>query len=314
MILKRYKDFINEDYDDDFDEEYDDEYADDWDGIARHEGNEEMYRVDNRMNYDLYDAHGNVELKMVDTDNKGKIVYQFVDRFDHEIKAENLKLTSLEGFPSEVAADIRVDENNLKNLIGAPKQVDSIFSCDSNLLTSLEGAPERVEEFYCRRNEHLTDLKGGPKYIENMFDASFCVNLTSLEGAPEEAQHLDFSGCTNLVSLKGITRNIGASLDIEKTGVYSMYDLVGVEMGDGVHFTGSKLTQIEVDYFFTEAQWGTQEEYYPKFFNFLIRTFDEYPIEDLSKIVVPENELNKLDDPKLKNILKSAKAISKYSL
>jgi len=261
MILKRYKDFINENYD----EEFDDEYVDDWDGIARHEGNKEMYRVDNRMNYDLYDAHGDVELKMIDTDNKGKIVYTFVDEFDHKIEANGIDLTSLEGFPSSHAKDIRVDNNKLTNLKGSPHNVDDIFSCDNNLLTSLEGSPEEVEEFYARYNNHLTDLKGAPKIVQNMFDVSYCANLTSLEGVPKELNHIDLTGCIRLDNLKGLPNRIEGSIDIDGTAVYSLIDLVGKDLDDNIEWSGSKVSEVEVDFFFKEGIDLGKELYYPRF-------------------------------------------------
>jgi hypothetical protein len=310
MDLKRFKDFINEDYDYDYDE--DDLH--DWDGIVRHDGNKELYRVDSRRTTYLYDAHGDVTLKHDEDTAYGKIVYQFVDDFSYEIKAEKIGLVSLEGFPLNSASDVRVDGNKLTDLKGAPKSVDSIFSCDNNPLTSLEGAPEEVEEFYALHCNQLTDLKGAPKHVANMFDVSYCKNLTSLEGAPEHLHHIDLIGCEKLTSLKGLPKRIGGALDIKKTGIYSLIDLIGIDMGDTLYFSDSKVTEIEFDYYIQDGQYGSKEDYYPDFFKFIARNANRYKNPMIDKIIIPEEYFNGLDDPKMKNFFRSAKTTSKFNL
>jgi len=109
------------------------------------------------------------------------------------------QLTSLEGAPEKVGGNFVCNDNQLKSLEGGPEQVGDTFWCDYNQLTNLEGAPEKVgEDFWCHNNQ-LTSLQGAPEQVGGYFDCNR-NKLTTLEGAPKKVGG-DFDSRNNKVNL-----------------------------------------------------------------------------------------------------------------
>ena len=66
---------------------------------------------------------------------------------------------------------------------------------------------EVTGKFYCdQRNTYeskLKNLKGAPKIVGDLFDCSTCLNLITLEGAPEYCKDFQCKRCRKLTNLKG---------------------------------------------------------------------------------------------------------------
>lgn len=306
MKLKRHKDFVNESH-----EEYDD---DNFEGIDRHEGNTDMFmsaKTDSNGEH-LYDATGDIELKMSDT-HEGKLLYKFVHDFNHNIDVSNIQLTTLEGLPARHAQTVKCSDNFLTDLKGAPNQIDSMFIVEGNKLTSLYGSPEICEEFYCGYNDQLKTLKGSPKKVTNYFDASNCLNLKTLESDLQEVNHFDCKKCPNLESLAGLPKTIFGSLDIENCPkIQTLIDIYDVIVEGSIEISGSGVTEIEKDYFLLRKNF-TKESYYKYFIEYIKENHADYEKEDLARINVPEQYFNMFDDD-MKNYLNSLKTVTKFNL
>jgi hypothetical protein len=93
--------------------------------------------------------------------------------------AQEVGLTSLEGFPHTVGGVCYVYRNRLRSLEGAPNKVGRSFSCHNNMLTNLIGAPQGVGgDFRCHSNP-LESLDGAPSVLTGEgFPAEFDVTYS----------------------------------------------------------------------------------------------------------------------------------------
>lgn len=69
---------------------------------------------------------------------------------------------------------------------------------------------KKVKSFNCSYCDNLTSLEGGPEEVSRHFNCSRCHSLTSLKGAPKKVgKDFDCSGCTALTSLEGSPEIVG---------------------------------------------------------------------------------------------------------
>lgn len=82
---------------------------------------------------------------------------------------ETYFLRTLEGGPSWVNENFRVDSNLLSNLKYGPTYVGGTYECGRNMLTSIEDAAQEIGgNFYCNTNS-IESLEGiGRKYLKKM--------------------------------------------------------------------------------------------------------------------------------------------------
>lgn len=143
------------------------------------------------------------------------------------------KLKTLEGAPRKCDY-FHCCRCNIEDLIGAPvsgysqNQIMAFYCEDCTKLKTLEGAPSDVFSFSCAGCKSLRSLKYSPKYVgificercaittleSDMISAdtimcSWCHNIESLKGIPQDVNDIDCSGCKGLKTLKGAPRNIG---------------------------------------------------------------------------------------------------------
>lgn len=308
MKLKKYLDFIKENYDDDSNDP-------EWDGIERHEGNENLF-IDSTGRYD---STGQLELKMSDTLD-GKLLYQFVKFCKQDIDIDNLNLTTLEGLPESYAESIKCSDNELTSLIGSPKRIGTTFIAEGNKLTTLEGSPEKCEEFYCGHNDDLTSLKGSPVKVIGYFNAANNKNLTSLESNLMEVSIIDIRNCPKLTSLKGLPKIISGSLDISGcTEIKTLYDISKCKISHLIDYDNTKITDTEYKYF-TNAYYSSYKDSYENYYKGLIK-FIKYKyndadlkdtiLNDINNIYIPEDIMNQTER---NNFIKSLKTVSKFNL
>lgn len=127
-------------------------------------------------------------------------------------------LKNLEGAPEIVYGSFYCNNcRNLESIKGAPRQVHAFLMDTCPKVKSLEGAPINVESnFVCTECYNLVSLEGAPKTIGGRFSCAHCRNLRDLVGAPLPGlwkrgvrNDFDISWCSNLKSLDGIPNNLG---------------------------------------------------------------------------------------------------------
>jgi len=151
--------------------------------------------------------------------------------------AFNNKLQDLKGSPKKIGGRFDVSRNpNLKSLEGAPEEVDGDFSVEEcRNLDSLRGCPKKIGGSMTVSTTSIRDLDGCPKEIgqyqrSTNFNASFCYNLISLEGAPvllnnredqstSLGKEYNFFDCTNLYSLEGLPLDKIYTVHLNKNGL-----------------------------------------------------------------------------------------------
>ena len=70
-------------------------------------------------------------------------------------------------------------------------------------------------DFDCSYCRNLTSLEGAPEEIVGDFYCTYCNKLTSLKGAPKEVgKHFYCNNCSNLTSLKGSPKEIKHVFDL----------------------------------------------------------------------------------------------------
>jgi hypothetical protein len=142
--------------------------------------------------------------------------------------AQEVGLTSLEGFPHTVGGVCYVYRNNLRSLKGAPNKVGRSFSCHNNLLTDLKGAPQIVgSDFRCHTNP-LNSLEGAPNSLtgEGMpaeFDVTYSSYLPLLRLLQYTSFHIGAVPATvEQILLKyagtGKKGMLGAAVELTKAG------------------------------------------------------------------------------------------------
>lgn len=283
MILKRHINFITESF-------------------QKHEGTQDLKYDKKSNNYYLTD---DIELKLSDTFN-GKIKYNFKDSIDHTITASDIKLTSLEGFPTKYVYSLNIENNNLTSLKSCTKGIQETFDCSNNGLTSLEGGPESAADYYCHDN-YLKNLIGAPKRCFN-FDASDNMYLTSLEGCPEELDDLALINCTRLESLEYCPKNLGI-LNLEGSGIYSLQEIAEHNIRH-IDIEKSKVTKLEHDFFIrVRNHKTTKESYYKEFVEYLNFNAESISNEELDQIILPEDV-----EESIKDYFRSAKGIKKFNI
>lgn len=283
MFLKTYESFKSESF-------------------KKHEGTEGLVYDKFHNNYHIID---DIELKLIDTDN-GKIKYNFKESIDHEIKASDIKLTSLEGFPTKYAYSLDISKNNLTSLKRCPKGIQEYFDCSHNGLTSLEGGPESAADYYCHDN-YLKNLIGAPKSCNNL-DVSDNMFLTSLKGCPEELDDLALINCTRLKSLEYCPKNLDI-LNLSGTGIYSLQEIAEYNIRY-IDVEDSKVTRLEHDFFIRVRNFNTtKESYYKEFIEYLNFNAESISNEELEQIILPEDV-----EESIKDYFRSAKGIKKFNL
>ena len=198
----------------------------------------------------LIDVVGRFNGSSVQDFKEGSLLGIKFGKVDGDFFIGSCMITSMEGFPEEVAGNFNVSNNRIENLVGGPKKVGKAYNANSNpKLISLEGAPEEVDgEFSVNDCYSLTSLEGGPKrtgrydcnstQIKNLkgapveikgdfasFDAKYCHSLSSLEGAPvltttsSRLPSYSFNFCESLYSLEGLPLDKEYNVNLEKNGL-----------------------------------------------------------------------------------------------
>jgi len=217
MILKNFKQFVNESNDSDLEVMIKSRDL----KISYVDENGDIY-----YNSSSYDSVA-INSKMV---NNNKLSIKF-DKVDEDFKVQYLDVNTFEGFPNHVGKSLYVSNNDIDSLKYSPNFIGKHFIMQNNhslisldhfpehvgsyidfsgcSLTSLEGLPENVNDDLHLANNNLQNLKGAPKSVDGSFVLSGNKNLTSLEGFPGvvtgKAILLE---CENLKSLYGITNRV----------------------------------------------------------------------------------------------------------
>lgn len=93
------------------------------------------------------------------------------------------------------------------------RNVHNDFKILKAKMTSLEGCPRVVSgTFELDGLLNLKSLQGGPEFVSKYY--LFGLEITSLDGLPEEVDNLAISGLRNLTSLKGLPKMINQRLSI----------------------------------------------------------------------------------------------------
>jgi Leucine-rich repeat (LRR) protein len=217
MILKDYKQFLNESKEDDLDE------------IIRSKGLK-LSHVNYKNGEMYFNAPNGIDVvinnKLVE-DGKLRIKFNHVSG---DFKAMYLDLTSMEGFPKIIDRNCYLSNNQITSLVGGPKTIGKHFVFQNNPITNLEGFPESVaryidlggcmltsieglptkvhDDLHLERN-NITNLIGAPDSIDGAFVLTDNKELTSLEGFPGIViGNVHLVGCDNLKSLYGITNRV----------------------------------------------------------------------------------------------------------
>ena len=193
----------------------------------------ERFRIDDLEKYikakdTIFSFNSSVDL-LVDS-NTGEILISNHDankltgklplvfgKINGNFNCSHLKLTTLEGCPTEVNGDFYCSHNLLKNLKDSPKIVRDNYFCNNNLLTSLEGCVKRIDaNFYCGDNK-LIDLSNGPTYVCHLYACSHFGEASILRGDKIECMMFRCIH-TDLRSLVGIHRVIKSANSIDISG------------------------------------------------------------------------------------------------
>lgn len=109
------------------------------------------------------------------------------------------KIKNLKGGPKIINGDYRAYGSGITSLEGSPEEVRGTFDVDGTKIKSLKGSPKSCYRFLCQENK-IKDLIGGPEIVEHL-GVRGCP-LTSLEGAPKQADILEFD--VNIFDPRGL--------------------------------------------------------------------------------------------------------------
>ena len=110
----------------------------------------------------------------------------------------NFPVVSLEGFPTEVKGNFKINSRELESLVGSPRKVGRDFTITHSKIQNLEGCPDFVgRDFELGNNQNLVSLQGSENCdVKSRFEVHNC-NLTTLEGGPKVFEGTGYFKCDN---------------------------------------------------------------------------------------------------------------------
>lgn len=120
-------------------------------------------------------------------------------------------MLDLSGSPKMVLGNFECTYSNLRSLFGSPQSIGGYFKISENKLKTLENGPLSVGGNFYASDNLLTDLSFFPT-MKNVKSIRLSNNkLISLQGLPEEVDHLYLSH-NNLPNLIGAPKTVNGSL------------------------------------------------------------------------------------------------------